>query len=433
MKMEINNIIINLSDMAISFALMSLNNWIESFADERRRLEIQANTFQKESKEKSEEISKFANNQIVNYTGVKLKIIHNGKIMDCPLYQPVKLEYFNEFNRTQNKHKNFKHITIIYDDKNQFQIPLEKIITLRHFINNGLSFVSDNILSENRTISIMLYSTIIFKNKSIFQLQITIKNNNSKLECLDLAPNSITGIPINLINEKNDFDFLIKPEKNQNETENLNDYSKNFNIGSIQALDPDVEYKDYIKFHEEQLVFKLDYNISNVRTIAINSEYSIVNCLPCDLTVHFSKKKAVIEKCSQYYINDYFNSKLFIALSIHTGEGEFKTEGIDVLSLMYEKTGDKFLKFANGNKNFKIPYDLKKNEEENNLIIYAEYILYNKTNIVLSVISKDKENSKICYGIEKNISLMTSKFDYYEAYLQFFNEKYFSRTIKIST
>ena len=433
LKMEVNNIIINLSDMAISFTLMSLNNWFERFTDERRRLEIQANTIQKESKEELEEISKYTNNQIINYTGVKFKIIHNGKMLDCPLYEPVKLEYFNEFNKFKNKLKHFKHITLIYDDKNQFEIPLEKIITLRHFIKNGPSFVSDNILSENRTISIMLYSTIIFKNKSIFPLQVTIENNNSKLERLDLEPNSITGIPINLINEKNDFNFLINPKKSQGETEISNDYSKNFNLGSILILNPDVEYKEYIKFKERQLVYKLDYNISNVRTIVINSEFSIVNCLPCNLTVHFSKKKAIIEKCSQYYINDNFNQKLFIALSIHTGDGEFKTEAIDVLSLGSNKTEDKFLKFINGNKNFKIPYDLKKNEEENNLIIYAEYILYNQTNIVLSVISKDKENSKLCYGIKKNISLMTSKFDYKEAYLQLVNEKYFSRTIKIAT
>ena len=433
LKIEVNNIIINLSDMAISFTLMSLNNWFERFIDEKRRLEFKANTIQKESKEKSKEISKYTNNQIINYTGVKFKIIHNGKMIDCPLYEPVKLEYFNEFNKSKNKPKYFEHITLIYDDKNQFEIPLEKIITLRHFIKNGPSFVSDNILSENRTICIMLYSTIIFKNESIFPLKITIENNDSKLEYLDLEPNSITGIPINLINEKNDFNFLINQEKSQNETEISNDYSKNINIGSILILNPDVEYKEYIKFKDRQLVYKLDYNISNVRSIVINSEFSIVNCLPCNLTVHFSKKKAVIEKCSQYYINDNFNQKLFIALSIHTGDGEFKTEAIDVLSLGSNKTEDKFLKFINGNKNFKIPYDLKKNEEENNLIIYAEYILYNKTNIVLSVISKDKENSKLCYGIEKNISLMTSKFDYKEAYLQLVNEKYFSRTIKIST
>ena len=40
MALEINNININLSDMAISFTLMSLNNWIEKFIEEEKNSNI---------------------------------------------------------------------------------------------------------------------------------------------------------------------------------------------------------------------------------------------------------------------------------------------------------------------------------------------------------------------------------------------------------
>ena len=153
----------------------------------------------------AKEISKITNNQIINFTGIEFKIIHNGKIIDCPLIKPVELEYTNEY-KLQKKHR---YITLIYDEKNKFEIPLEKIVTLIHTFNNGTSFVSDNIISENRSINIMLFSTIMFKNKSIYPLQITISNKNSRQAYLVSNPDSIIGIPLNLVNKQNDFNFML--------------------------------------------------------------------------------------------------------------------------------------------------------------------------------------------------------------------------------
>ena len=178
---------------------------------------------------------------------------------------------------------------------------------------------------------------------------------------------------------------------------------------------------------------KLDHSIGNVRTILIYNDISIINGLPCDLIVHFGKKKEVINKCYQYFIDDYFGGQLYVAFTIKTGEGDFTTEGIDILSLGMKKVEDKYLKFINGKKSFNILYDFRQNDIDNILIIYAEYILYNNTDVILSVSSKDKENNTLCFGIGKNISLITSKFDYKEASIQLINQKYFTNQIKISS
>ena len=432
LKLEINNININLSDMAISFTLLSLNNLFEKFSKKKKKFEMEKqDKTQIETTDNYKKFSKISNNQVINYTGMNFKILHNGKIIDCPPcppFKPIKLEYINEYTKTKKK---LKYITLIYDEKNKFEIPLEIIITLRHTLNNGISFVSDNAISENRTINVILYSTIIIKNRSIYPLQIAIESQTFNKAYLVSNPNSITGIPLNLVNKSNNFNFMFIKEKNHKTTEG--DYSQNFNIGAIEDLPTDIEYNDFIKFKKKYLFMKLDHKIHNVRTLIINTEYSIVNCLPCNLTINFSHKKDVIKKCTQYYLDEKIESKLYVAFTINTSNGEFKSEGFDILSLQKKKTEEKFLKFYNNKQSFKLLYDFKQNEEENTLIIYAEYILYNKTDIILSVHSRDKDNDMLCFGIEKNISLITSKFDYKEAYLQLLNADIISKKVKLSS
>ena len=430
-RLEINNININLSDMAISFTLLSLNNLLEKFSQKKKKFQTEKiDKMQMETTDSPKNISKITNNQVINYTGIEFKILFNGKMIDCPVLKPVELDYINEYSKSQKKNR---YITLIYDEKNKFEIPLEKIVTLIHNINNGISFISDNIISENRTINIILYSTIMFKNKSIYPLQITIENKAGRQAYLVSNPNSMTGIPLNLVNKENNFNFMLIKTKNDKKKENSLDYSQNFNIGAFQDIETDIEFKDSIKFKNKYLIMKLDHSIHNVRTIIINTEYSIVNCLPCNLTIRFSKKKDIIKKCTQYYIDEYFGSKLFVAFSINTGIGEFTCEGFDIFSLGTKKNEEKFLIFSNNNQSFKLLYDFKQNDEENTLIIYAEYILHNKTGIEFFVHSKDNNNNMLCFSIEKSICLITSKFDYKEAYLQLGNDKFISHKIKLSS
>ncbi len=173
-------------------------------------------------------------------------------------------------------------------------------------------------------------------------MQITIENKIGRQAYLVSNPNSMIGIPLNLINKDNNFNFMLIKTKNDKNKENSADYSQNFNIGALQDIETDIEYKDSIKFKKKHLLMKLDHSIHNVRTIIINTEYSIVNCLPCNLTIRFSQKKDVIKKCTQYYIDEYFGPNLYVAFSINTGSGEFTCEGFDIYSFEAKKVKKNF-------------------------------------------------------------------------------------------
>ena len=435
LKIDLNSIAINLSDMAISFTLLTFNNWLKKLEQKRKKFEEEQeknpenNIISKIEEPKN--ISKITNNQVINLTGIELDIIHNDKIINCPPLKKVVLDY-NKSNKIS------KYITLLYGKEQKFEIPLEKICTLRHIISNELSIISHNSISENRSINIYLYSPIVFKNKSIYPLQIKIENKDYKEfgnTFLVLNPNSITGLPLHLVNNKTTFNFmLIKANNVKNNGANENDdYSENFNLNQILNIDTSTVYRNEIKFKDKCLIMKLDHSIRNVRTLVINTEYSIINCLPCELTVHFSREKYKIKKCSQYYIDNNSTKELFIRFSIFTESSEFTSPGINILTLKGNKENN-YIEFKSNKDKIKLKYFFKKNEEENTLIIYSEYLLYNKSGLVLSINAKNN-NKKFCFLVCKNISLMSlisSSNDYKEATIQFYNDLFISSKINVS-
>ena len=437
-KIELNNISINLSDMAISFTLLTFNNWLKKLQQKQKKFEEDEELISKNNvitkQEEPKNISKITNNQIINYTGVELKIIHNGKEINCPILKKVELEYINVYNKSK---KIINYITLIYDKDHKYEIPLEKLITLRHIINNEISIISDNVISENRSINIYLYSPVIFKNKSIYALQIKLENIDYGNAFLVLNPNSITGLPMNLINKKTKFNFMLiktKIDKNHPINEN-NDYSENYDLDTILSINVNTIFQKPIKFKNKSLIMKLDHKIPNVRTLVINTEYSIINCLPCDLTIHFSHSAFLIKKCTQYFIDNSSKAELFIRFSINTDSDIFSCEGINLLNLK-NNSEDNYIKFKSKNNkySFKLKYFFKKNDEENTLIIYSEYILYNKSGIIFNVYSKYKDKP-FCFLVHNNIALMSlisSKNDYKDANIQLISKNYISSKIHIS-
>ena len=77
---ENNDLLINLSDMNISFILSSLNNWINKFIEELKYYEDNISDIYNFQQIKNEE-SKISNNEVYNYTGEKLKIKYAGQII----------------------------------------------------------------------------------------------------------------------------------------------------------------------------------------------------------------------------------------------------------------------------------------------------------------------------------------------------------------
>lgn len=430
-KIDVNEIYFNLSDMAISFTLCALNNWSKKLKEKQKKFEEKATNIDKIlSKNEKPKNIKVTNNQVINYTGKQMKIIYNEMEIDCPPLKVIELEYINENNKLKN---NPKYITLIYDKDHKFEIPLEKIVTLRHIVNNDLSIISENSLSENRTINISIYSPLILKNKSIYALQLKVENQNIGNTFIVLNPNSTTGIPLNFINEKTKFNFMLintkltnEQQKDENKKE---DYSEQYSLDYILNIKTDFTYKKKIKFEEKMLLMVLDHSIRNVRTLIICTEISIVNCLPCDIKVHFSKKLVTIKKCSQYFVD---NNENFCLFSINTSNsGEFCTESFNILNL---KSENNYLEFKNKKQRFRLLCYLKKNKERNTLIIYSESFLYNNSGIVLQILSSNKESkeNKVCFGISKSISLVSSNIDYKEVYIQFVNSYYISKKINFS-
>ena len=435
LKIDITSISINLSDMAISFTLLTFNNWLKKLEEKQKKFEDEEMKSLVNNKIKTEQqksISKISNNRVINYTGMEMKIIHNGKEIQCLPFKNIELEYINEYNKSK---KASKYITLVYDNEHKFEIPLEKIVTLRHIINNDLLIISDNTISENRSIDIHFYSPIIFKNKSIYPLQIKVENKKYGEIFLLLNPNSIIGLPLNFINKETNFNFMLintkrdKNKKNENNENDNDNFSENFNLGPI--INTNSEFKKPITFKNKSLVMKLDHKITNVRALIINTEYSIINCLPCNIVIHFSKKKALIKKCSQYFIDISSKEELYIRFSIEVNTSEFTSEGINILTLK-NMDENNYIKFSYNKHNFNLKFFFKKNEEENTLIIYSEYVLYNNSGIELSIYSKLKEKQFI-FPVEKNISLISSKNDYKEAKIQLFNDHFISRKIDFST
>jgi len=433
-NININDLLINLSDMSISFTLLTFNNWLKKLKEKKKQFEIKGEMISNENiknkKEDPKTISKITNNKIINYTGIEMVIIHNNKKINCPPSKTIELEYNNDFNQS-------KHIILTYDNTHHFEIPLEKLITLRHIINNNLSIISENSLSEDRSIITSLYSPIMFKNKTIFPLKVIIKNNLNRNFFLDLNPNSIIGLPLYLVNNDNMFNFKLinfnKNEDNEYINDNYSNYSDNFSLKKIMNINIGIPYKEELNFINNSLTMKLDHKIRNVRTLIINTEYSIVNCLPCDIYINYSNKETKLQKCSQFYLDKNINFHFFISFGIDTNYGKFYTHPINLLTLK-ENNKDNSIKFMNKetHRYFNLLFNFIQNEEENILIIYAEFILYNDTETNISYSFEYKDNIT-CFEVSKNIHLISSKINFKEEKIKLISGNYYSQPILISS
>ena len=426
LNIYINCLLINLSDMAISFTLVTFNNWLTKLELKTKKFEnkeiILNNRYTKKMSEEQKNLTKITNNQIINYTGIKLNVIHNEKQILCPPLEKVELDNsnLNEFEYLDKP----KHITLIYDNKHKFEIPLEKIITLMHNINDNLFIISENSLSDKKTINISLYSPLIFKNKTPFTIKVEFSNKKYPRSEIIIVPNSICGFPLNLFIPNTYFCFfLFDNNKDNNRTED-------FSLDNI--LNSKNIYKKKIEFYNKSLTMKVTKQFGNLRILNIYSEYNIVNCLPCEINVAYLNQEYIIEKCTQHYITYNYYDTLFIEFSINTEYGLYTTDRINLIDLSNKNSTNKFLTFKNnkyGNK-FSLPYIFKRIDEEKVFIIYSELILYNKSGINLSINYKYNKNI-LCFGVKNKINLITSNIDYKEEKIQFICNNYSTKNIKM--
>ena len=165
---DIEQISINLSDMSISFILVSLNNWIQkyimalkSFRESKMTI-IGNNVIQFQSESSINNITKITNNKVINYTCINFSIIYaNNKYKLKPLDE-IALEYINKWDIKQYGPKQMQ---LIYNDNIKINIPIERIITAKHNIDNNFYLVSDNTLSKDRQINIVIHYKLNLKTQ----------------------------------------------------------------------------------------------------------------------------------------------------------------------------------------------------------------------------------------------------------------------------
>ena len=431
-KIVINNLLMNISDMAYSFTLIIFNNWLTKLDIKTKKFkqkEIKFNRLpSKKIKEKSKKSTKITNNQLINYTGTNLSLIHNGKKIECSPLQKIELD-----NSNTNEIKDLKktqYMTLIYDKKNKFEIPLGKIVTLTHKINDKLFILSENTLSESKTINISLYSPFIIKNKTPFSIKIQIINKVFGNQDIILKQNEICGLPLSLNIPTISICFFLE------ESKQFSDQNKSETYSLSEILNTN-NFKKKLNFSTKSFTMQMFKKFKIVRMLVIYSEYNIINCLPCNIIVDYFKKKDKIEKCTQLYISENYIKNLFVQFTINTELGIFTSERYDLINLNNQldikgNLVNQFLTFKNSKlgKKFLLNYTFKRIEEEKVFIIYSELILYNRSGLDIKIININPNNLN-CIKIEDKIGLISSNIDYKEEKLKFKNNYYTSKEIKI--
>ena len=88
------------------------------------------------------------------------------------------------------------------------------------------------------------------------------------------------------------------------------------------------------------LLMKMKRQIGQMRTILIMSEYSIVNCLPCDIFVETDERGLMVEKCSQQYIDFYAGSGLEMSIKILANNEYFFSKKKKLFEIQQKKEGN---------------------------------------------------------------------------------------------
>ena len=448
---DIEQILINLSDMSISFTLVSLNNWIQNYIQAQKAYQesnmtlVGNNVIQFQSESSINNITKITNNKVINNTGMNLIIRYYNNEFKIKPNEEIALEYINKWDIKQYGPK---QIVLIYDNKIRSNIPIERIITLNHNIDNNFFLVSDNILSKNRQINITIYSPIIFKNKSRYSLQLKLQNNDIGDKILNFEPDNVYGIPFIYYNTKTTFCFILVNSKSANsttqkeKTNNNKSFSSSFYLSEIMNTEVHQRYRKNIHLPNRKiLLMKMQRQIGQMRTIIIMSEYSIVNCLPCDIFVETDERGLMVEKCSQQYIDFYSGSGLEMSIKIFANNEYFISRKKKLFEIQPKKEGN-YLKFKNksNTQSFRLSLILKisQNEKEKALIIYAESILHNNSGILFDIKSKNKNKSKntktqLCFRINDNLFLISSKISnsVKDSYFRLINNIFQSKKIKL--
>ena len=438
-NIDINELLLNLSDMAISSTMIILHHWLEQFPEDEKKyskIKIKNNNiiqFNDEANKKT----KITNNILFNYTGMNLKIKYYKYEFICQPKTKLELEYINNWDQSIFGQKKISisindnnNISNFNNNNNRFDIFIDKLGIFEHYFDKNKFLIVENTLSKDRRINISIYSQIIIKNKTFDDLKIKFINDKLENPYILLKSSSIIGIPfqyynnntcfiINLIN-KNNYNLLNNQNQN-NITFHLNDFLEN------------EEFPEQPIFQENKVFYvKLINKLNNIKEILITFQYSIINCLPCEIIIENQKEKksVIVKKFTQHFLDFYSDLETELTFKIKIGKEYFQSENTKYFKIGEKNESEKnnYTTFYNSRKTqfFKLSIQYNKNKNTKILIIYSESILYNCSGIDFNINSKNKEN-RLCFDIGNNLYLISSEIeDIEKAWIQLQNEKYIS-------
>lgn len=435
-KIEIYKLLLNISDMFISSTVLSLNNL-------KKALEINKNAIKKTEKDLSQSKASLSiisvvssssnkgidllpqkmptNHKVINCTGSKIKIKFNEKTYDFDQSNEVELEYINNWEKFKDK----KKIEVLYDNNNAIGIPFTKLGVDSHKLNDNKLLVWENIVSKDRQINIFLYSQIILKNKTNYTFQIKANNSSLISNFILLMPNSISGIPLPYCNNNTSF-FIKEFEKDLDSKSSLDNNNR---VDLVDIIGKD-KYEKKLNFNNSiSLLLQLSKKIENVYTLLITSEYSIVNCLPCDMKLETKNRIEKVRKCSQFFIDFCDDSDLDIKLIIKIGQEYYFSNNIKFSKLknVFDKSkGKSTITFKNHkDQSFNLSFLLKSKDYHKSLIIYSEYILFNDSGLNLTI------GSNYLFNIAKNLYIISNKINLEESDFQIYSNDFSSSSINL--
>ena len=442
-NIDINDLLLNLSDMAISSTMIILHHWLDKFQEDEKKyskIKIKNNNFIQFNDEANIK-TKITNNILINYTGMNLNVKYYKYEFICQPKEKLELEYIINWDHSISGLKkisisiNDKNSNNFNNNKNKFDIFIDKLGIFEHYFERNKFLIVENTLSKDRKINISIYSQIIIKNKTYDDLKIKFINEKLENPFILLKSNSIIGIPfqyynnntcfiINLIN-KNNLE-LLNNENQNNITFHLSDFLENDDFNEQQIFLEN-------KFFYVKLINKLN----GIKEILITFQYSIINCLPCEIIIENQKEKksVTVKKFTQHFLDFYSDLETELIFKIKVGKEYFQSANIKYFKIGKKNESEKnnYTTFYNSSKTqyFKLSIQYNKNKNTKLLIIYSESILYNCSGIDFKVISKNKDNP-LCFNIDNKLYLMSSEIDDIEkAWIQLQNEKYISNRISL--
>ena len=433
-KIKIYKLLLNISDMLISSTVLSLNN-LKKALEENKNVAKKSEKDLSQSKVSLSMISAVSsisnkdidllpqkiqtNNKVINYTGKSLKIIFNKKTYDCDPSSEVELEYINKW----ETYKDEKKIKVLYDNNNKVDIPFTKLGVGSYKLNDSKLLVWENIVSKDRQINIFLYSQIILKNKTNYIFHIKVMNKTLGNFFILIKQNSMSGIPLIFCN--NNTSFLIKKVEEDIDKDSFEENNNRVDLSDIIGKD---KYQKKLNLDNSiSLLLQMNKKIDNVSTLLITSEYSIVNCLPCDMKLEVKNRIEKVKKCSQFFIDFYDDSDLDIKLIIKIGQEYYFSNNFKFSKLKNDfdnSKGKSIITFKNHkDQSFNLSFFLKNKDYHKSLIIYSEYIIFNDSGLNLSI------SSNYLFNIGQNLYLISNKINLEESDFQIFTNDFSSSNI----